>query len=677
MRKYTVLSVVLFTVFAVISCEKQQTEPTFFRVSETSVSLPVDGGSRDVGVSCDFSWSASPKSGSWLKSSSTVLEGDAGTITITAGFNDSAESRSDTVIVKSGSSVSRIAVTQAGMNSLLSQTAVTIADKGKVAFVLEALDDWTAEPVLTKSSASWFEISPSSGKKGSQLISVLPLEQNLNIGDRTGYAKITMGGRNLYVTVTQKQTDAILLSSDKVEISNKESSFEVEVRTNVNCTASIGDECRDWLSVESTRALDSRTVVFHALANTSESVRKGTVVFSGNGVSETVEVWQAETDILVLDGSRIDIGPEGGAAGVDVRTNVEYSVELLDNPDWIRLVTTRSQRVDRIDFVIDPNSGYSSRTATLRVKDLNSSLSQDLVVVQGQKDAILMDSEDITVSNKGESFSVSLESNVDYGIRIFAEGDWLRVLQTRGLSSHEEVFVADANPSIEPRDAEIVFYCGQLSDTILVHQGGKDFIHLSKNGADLDFFGGKVNVSVSSNVEYRLARVDADDWIEEIKPEVSVDGVHDFLVHPNKSPEMRRGYLVFRDVSSELADSLLVLQLARPQNTFLDYDAPGAYNFAGADWVYSSGSSQKWIMRGASSYSFRIVWPSEPSFLEISGLEYGSPELGEWVDISVGVFSPAGTSSKDCKARVIQKENGICWLKSDGSGSFIVKEVSK
>lgn len=678
MRKYSFLSAIIFPVFLLLfSCEKQQQEPTVFRVSESIVSMPLEGASKDITVTCDFSWSCSVKNGSWLKASSSVTDGSNGILSLSAPFNDSAESRSDTVIVTSGSSVKKIAVVQNGLNSLLSQTSVTITDKGKVAFVLEALDDWTAEPVTTRASASWFEISPSSGKKGSSIVSVIPTEKNLNIGDRTGYAKICMGGHNLYVTVTQKQTDAILLTSDKVELPNTESSFSIEVKSNVSCTAAIGTECSSWLSVEGTRALDSKTVVFHALANDSENVRKGTITFSGSGISETVEVWQAEKDILILEDGSIEIGSEGGASGVDVRTNVEYSVEILQDPDWIKLVTTRSQRVDRIEFSVEPNNDFSSRTAVIRVKDLNSSLSQDLVVVQKQKDAILLNSDAVTVSNKGEEFTVRVDSNVDYGISIISGGDWLRTLRTRALAAHDETFAADANPSVEPREARIVFSCGMLSDTLLIRQGGKDFIELSRNGAEIKFFGGRTNVSVRSNVEYETTWNDASDWIEEIQPSIDVSGVYDFYIHPNRTNEMREGHIVFKDVCSDLSETLTILQYARPENTFLDYDIPGAYGFNGTDWTYCAGSSQKWIIRGERSYSFRIVWPSSASVLEIDGLEYVCPDPGEWVNVKVGLFSRSGSVSADCRAQIVQVEDGLCWMQSDGYGDFIVKLVSR
>lgn len=663
--------------FLLSACVKEQTEPNYFSASPRNISTPAEGGEMAVQVECDFTWNASLASGKWLHIKSMDKQNPSSTITLGADWTTDFDIRRDTLVIKSGSSTINIPISQQGLNTIVSTPNVILKDMATVALVINAPFSWTATPGSVDTSSPWFTISPESGKVGSTIMKVTANDPNLNVGDRTSFIKMVMGEMNFNVSVTQKQKDALLLSADKVEITDKKSSFEVICQSNVEYSITIDEDSRSWLRVNSgnTKALNEERITFSADANESDKPRKAIVTFKGSGLSETLTVCQAERSILIFDEDVIDAGSKGGTFTVDLRTNIDYSISFESSPDWVRVVAPTSVRVDRLYLEVDSNDTYSDRSAIMVVKDKNSDLSQTLTINQRQNNAIILDEKEIKIKNRRDVFTVEIKSNVEFEA-IIPERDksWLSIVKTKGLDISSVSFMAEENTGDMTRTSEIVFISEDASDTLKVVQAERDMIIVTPQMADIEFYGGQLTVDVTRNVDYSLSIEDGANWIDRLRPDVTIDGREYFKISENKTKKTRQGNIFLNGVDSQAADTLTIIQFARPSGTFLDSYIPGSYGTLGTGWKYSRQISQISTKKQENGHAFILMFPKDRNVLELTGL----PETfstGDWIEMGRVCHSSSGISSRKGSAVVMQIDGDLVWLSYEDDEKYIVKLI--
>ena len=96
------------------------------------------------------------------------------------------------------------------------------------------------------------------------------------------------------MTVTQKQRDALLLTSHKVELEADGGTFTLNLKANVQVSAEI-EPGIDWLKAADTkiRALTETTLTFQVDENTNPETRQAVITLTGGGLTEQVSVYQA------------------------------------------------------------------------------------------------------------------------------------------------------------------------------------------------------------------------------------------------------------------------------------------------------------------------------------------------------------------------------------------------
>ena len=153
--------------------------------------------------------------------------------------------------------------------------------------------DWTISVAPTNGGEAWCTASPTKGSAGNQIVKIAVTE-NSTYDDRSVTITLRAGNESKSLVVTQKQKDAILLTSDKFEIEQKGGTFTVEVKANVNYTTTIGETCKDWITEGSnTRALSTTTKTYSVATNEDSEKREGTITFTDGTLSETVHIYQA------------------------------------------------------------------------------------------------------------------------------------------------------------------------------------------------------------------------------------------------------------------------------------------------------------------------------------------------------------------------------------------------
>lgn len=400
MKKFLFPIVALMAVVSSCIDNPARHNPKVFDVEPSAVKVNSLAQRLQFDVTCDKEWSAVMASGSWARLESADPE--TGLVCVSVTLNETSEERVDTVIIQSGTLYHKVPVIQQGMSSVVSETHIVLTGTESKAVTLNAPAAWVASVVggrngsseQVSSDPSWLTISPASGKEGASEITLCAKDDNLNVGDRTALVKITTASNVFYLTVVQKQTDAILKDRDKFELSNGGQDITIHLQTNVDYTVEFS---ADWVERLHTKSLNQYEETFRISANTSEDSRSCDITFKSENVTETVTIWQAECDVLAfidfvqstVEGG-IAFSADGGDCTVDLRSNVEYEI-VWPAVDWITPYTPDGKsadgrnyavRYDELRFIVSPNYSLQPREAVFTIYDKNSALSDTFTVVQ-------------------------------------------------------------------------------------------------------------------------------------------------------------------------------------------------------------------------------------------------------------------------------------------------------
>lgn len=239
----------------------------------------------------------------------------------------------------------------------------------------------------------------------------------------------------------------------------------------------MSEAAKGWITEIDTRALTARKHRFDIAVSEEPEKREGEIYVRSGDKVETVKVYQSGGPLLLLSRNEYVVGSDGGTVTVDVRSNVEYDIDMPD-VDWVEEVTaTRGASSHTLKFAVAPNEGYDSRSVEIVFRDRNSDLKDTLTLTQAQKDAVILSQKEIEANSEGETVEVKVNSNVDFEVRMPAV-DWISQTATRGLQEHSFRFAVSANEGDEERSAKIVFLNkeSQSGDTLTVRQRGKNQI---------------------------------------------------------------------------------------------------------------------------------------------------------------------------------------------------------
>ena len=127
----------------------------------------------------------------------------------------------------------------------LSTTAADFStDGGSNVITFTSSEAWTAQVVNSRAD-DWCSIEPSSGSAGSAKITVTTTE-NDTPDDRTASIIIKAGTASKTINVSQKQKDALTVTSSKFEVSAEGGEVSIEVKANIDFEYAIEESAADW-----------------------------------------------------------------------------------------------------------------------------------------------------------------------------------------------------------------------------------------------------------------------------------------------------------------------------------------------------------------------------------------------------------------------------------------------
>ena len=343
--------------------------------------------------------------------------------------------------------------------------------------------EWTAQ-VLNDRANDWCKLTPASGAAGNGQITVTAAA-NATTDERSASIILKSGTVQKTIKVTQKQKDALTVTASKFEVAAEGGTVAIEVKANVDFSYSVDGASQSWIKYQTTRAMKTSTLVFDIAENDSRDKRQGTVTISSGALKEVVTIYQeGAKPTIVISKSEYVIDSEGGSVAVEVKSNVDVSVELPSDVEWLSESTTRAMSTNTYYFDVAENTGYDQRSATIVFTNKADNLTEEVTITQTQKDAIVLAKSEYEIGADGGALDFEIQTNVDVTVKTSAT--WIKQVMTRALESKMLFFDIAANDAQEAREGTITISGGDVTQTIIVKQGNaqpsNEIWYTSSNG---------------------------------------------------------------------------------------------------------------------------------------------------------------------------------------------------
>ncbi len=443
------------------------------------------------------------------------------------------------------------------------------SEGGSKSITFTATDDWSVS-VASTGSDPWCSVNPSSGTSSQTSVSVT-VGPNEHYDDRSVSVNFTCGSQRKTVVVTQKQKDALLVTSAKVEMDNKGGTFTSEVKANIDYTVKIPEQFAGWISPVTSRGLKTSTATFNVAANDNFESREGYVTFSGAGIEERVYVYQSGGAKLLLSPTETYIDARGGTVKAELQSNCDFIVEM-PQLQWIHKDVSRAMSSHTIYFTVDENVSTDDREAKIRFVSPDKSVSDTLTVVQRAKGTVVVTNKNIDVPVNGGVYQVEYASNTQVTYNISEDaGSWISKTNapaSRSMTTADLWFKVKANSTDSPRTGTVVFHAvdsPDISDTVIFRQEAPIFEVVSITPADTKFKDAAshdIAIDLRTNIDYYF---DKPKFVTLVSDPADKEHLKLHVNFNDNAKLSRSGYITFMAGIRVLAS--IVMEQAEPEVT--------------------------------------------------------------------------------------------------------------
>lgn len=420
---------------------------------------------------------------------------------------------------------------------------------GDATIEFTASADWSAS-----TSADWISISPTSGTAGSAKITV-KVAENTTYDERNGSVTIKSGTASQNITITQKQKDAITLTSNKVEVNAEAGEATIEVKANVDYTFEIEESAKSWISVVQTRGLSASTIRLNIAENDNLNGREGKVTITSGDLSEIVTIYQAGAKAtIVISQKEYTVSSNGEDVKVELQSNCDYEIRM-PNVDWISKAETRAVSTYTHYFNVAENKTYDQREASIVFVNKENNIEESVKIKQVQKDAIIVAKNEYEVEYGACNLDFDVNSNVDF--KVETSVDWISHAATRALTTKPLYFNIAENKTENKREGTITISYQDIKQVIKVIQNRKSYLEIEQTNYEVAAESSVLDIAINTNSKYSVS-VDSD-WITE---KSSTTGKHSFNISENKTYDSRTAKIQF--VNEETKDIVYVTCMQKP-----------------------------------------------------------------------------------------------------------------
>lgn len=428
-----------------------------------------------------------------------------------------------------------------------------------VTVTFTSTEAWTID-VAEGRAVSWCNVSPTSGSKGTNTLTITTTA-NDTYDERNAKVTIKAGTTSQSFTITQKQKDGLTVTSNKVEVDANGGDIAIEVKANVKFEYEIEKDAQSWITTNDSRALTASTLKFKVSENEETSKREGKIVIRSGELSETVTIYQeGSKPTIVLTQNEYTVSSSGGTIKVELKSNVNYEIQL-PNVDWVKESSSRTMSAFTHYFEVDSNEEYDARSTEIRFINKENGLSEEVMITQMQKDAIIVAKKEYTIEATGGSLDFEVNTNIDFIVTTSA--DWIvQNTHGRGLEAKPLSFTIAENTSDEAREGLITISSGELKQEIKVIQKVQSTFSVSQTEFNVASAGGKFGLNVSTNGEYTVTLPKVD-WLNEITTRATSTYSHVFSVSANDTYDAREAEIIFTNKETGEVLKVKVIQAQR------------------------------------------------------------------------------------------------------------------
>lgn len=467
---------------------------TAFRISENAQSWSVD-------VTANCTWNATCDS-EWLE-----VSFDKQKITLSASTNPDVGAREAIVYVRNTGTTTvtqMIKVTQEGSCIKTSTETLIFNNKAnEVVISIESQAPWTAS-----TSSSWISISPISGAAGTSelTISVAPnpattartgsVTLEISSGDNTGrYIEIPIQQERSYVEVVE--TELLFTAQGQSQ------SLTLQSNTGWSITGLPA-----WATASPTEGSNSTEVSITVEENKQLAARQATIYVEQEGATQRIPVVLKQQGLdLALSETTLLFSDAASSQTVDISSGTNTTWQAQSNDSWITVDPVTGQGDGILTVRVNENTG-EERTGTLTVATATETITVT-VVQQGKYFTISEDA--LRFTSRGGTLEVTISSNDSWTAQIENEVEWLSLSEQSGTGNVEVSLLAADNPSMNEREATVLFETSHSQAIRLVVTQAARFLTVDTKGFFFYMKGGDSEVAtISTDGTYRISC--SDNW---------------------------------------------------------------------------------------------------------------------------------------------------------------------
>lgn len=373
--------------------------------------------------------------------------------------------------------------------------------------------DWNITAAETRNGEKWYEIYPTSGGPGKAEVTI-KVDENKSYDNRSVAITINAGKVKKTLMVSQKQVNALTVTSERLEVKPEGGKLNVEVNANVEYRVVIADDCQDWIKLapSSTRGLSTSTISLNVEINGDKEKRVGAIYVTDGTLTDEIKIYQHGGDIILLNENEYPVGDRGETIKIELRSDCEYGVKMPD-ADWIKEeIVNRGVSSHTIYYTVSPNETDESRRAKIIFYDKeNTDIADTLTVIQAQKGAVVIDNKSIELKTPNDTI-IGIDVNANMGVEILPADtcQWItESTASSGLQLKKIYLKAAKNENFSPRRGRVLIKNknGKECDTLKIWQAGKPTtVKLEQTELNVPMAGGNFSVKVNADVAVKLSK---------------------------------------------------------------------------------------------------------------------------------------------------------------------------
>ena len=310
--------------------------------------------------------------------------------------------------------------------------------------VIHSSDNWSVT-----GGTSWCKTAITEGKPTDNIVPIV-IEPNTSPDERNATLTFICGDKTAKLVVTQKQQDALTVTSSKVEVDAQGGPINVEVKANIPFEYVIADKDKGWITPVETKSMQTTVLTFNIAQNESIQKREGTITIKSGELSETITVYQAgEQPTIVITQNTYEVSGKGETIKVEINSNVEFSVSIpATYSAWIQeAAEPRALSTHTKYFTISANPETQSRTGEILFTSQEHNLTEKVTIQQNA----LSDDDYTTVHvpTKGSLASVLAENNLEASsivlLKITGEINDVDMIEIRNMSNLISLDISGTN----------------------------------------------------------------------------------------------------------------------------------------------------------------------------------------------------------------------------------------